>query len=60
MELLNQAEERAVGTAAKGVQAIRMRIAGYSCREIGEQFGVPANHVTAWIAKARKYAILKP
>ena len=27
---------------------------GYSNREIGELFGVPANYVTAWVAKARK------
>ena len=55
MELLEQVEATATGTTAKGMQAIRMRIAGYSCREIGERFGVPANHVTAWITKARKY-----
>ena len=39
---------------AKGMRAIRLLAEGYSNREIGEQFGVPANYVTAWVAKARK------
>ncbi len=55
MRLLDRAEMTAAGTTAKGLQAIRMRIDGFSCREIGEHFGSPANHVTAWIAKARKH-----
>ena len=42
---------------AKGFQAIRMLVEGYSCREIGERLGVPANHVTAWVAKAQKSII---
>ena len=36
------------------MQAIRLLAEGYSNREIGELFGVPANYVTAWVAKARK------
>jgi len=55
MRQLDRAEETATGAAAKGIRAIRMRIEGYSCREIGEVLGSPANHVTAWIAKARKH-----
>ena len=39
---------------AKGFQAIRMLMDGYTNREIGEMFGVPANHVTAWASRARK------
>lgn len=39
---------------AKGFQAIRMLMDGYTNREIGEMFGVPANHVTAWVSRARK------
>ena len=34
--------------------AIRMLMDGYTNREIGEMFGVPANHVTAWVSRARK------
>ena len=29
--------------------------AGYTCREIGERMNAPANVVTAWVSKARKY-----
>ena len=47
MGLLERAEATATGTTAKGIQAIRMRIDGYSSKEIGEMLGAPANHVTA-------------
>lgn len=60
LDRLTRAEAAATGTAAKGFQAIRLLIQGYSSREIGEQFGVPANHVTAWVSKARKYLAAMP
>lgn len=53
--LLDRAEKQVSGVTGKGVCAIRMLMAGYTNREIGERFGVPANHVTAWVTKARKY-----
>ena len=28
---------------------------GYSSKEIGELLGAPANHVTAWVSKARNH-----
>ena len=43
LHFLDRAEADATGVAE-----------GYSNREIGELFGVPANYVTAWVAKARK------
>lgn len=55
MGLLDRAEATATGTTAKGIRAIRMRIDGYSSKEIGRQLGAPANHVTAWISKARNH-----
>ena len=55
LSLLDRAERTAGGVTAKGIQAIRLLADGYSNREIGERFGVPANHITAWVAKARKY-----
>ena len=48
------AEASASGVTAKGFQAIRLLAQGYNSREIGKRFGVQANHVTAWVAKARK------
>lgn len=53
--LLDQAETAASGVIARGIRAIRLQAQGYSNREIGEQYGAPANHVTAWVSKARKY-----
>ena len=55
LSLLEHAERTADGVVAKGIQAIRLLSEGYTNREIGEHFGVPANHVTAWVAKARKH-----
>ena len=55
MGLLDRAEATATGTTAKGIRAIRMRIDGYSSKEIGELLGAPANHVTAWVSKARNH-----
>ena len=54
LQRLERAEAGATGVTAKGFQAIRMLMDGYTNREIGERFGVPANHVTAWVARARK------
>ena len=50
---LRQQEPRL--TVAKGIRAIRLLAQGYTNREIGEEFQAPANHVTAWVAKARKH-----
>ena len=54
LERLERAEVAATGVTAKGFQAIRMLMAGYTNREIGKRFGVPANYVTAWVSRARK------
>lgn len=53
--LLYQAEIRATGVTAKGIQALKLTAKGYTCREVSEMMDVPVNHVTAWIAKARKF-----
>ena len=54
LQRLERAETGATGVTAKGFQAIRMLMDGYTNREIGERFGVAANHVTAWVARTRK------
>ena len=54
--MLDAAKNRATGVIAKGIDAMRMMVAGYSCREIGELMGgVSANNITAWISKARAF-----
>lgn len=54
-DLLERGERTAKGVAKKGIQALRLRLKGYSTREIGACLGAPDNYVTAWEAKARKY-----
>lgn len=54
-DLLERGERTATGVVKKGIQAMRLRLKGYSTREIGAQMRAPENYVTAWEAKARKY-----
>ena len=54
-DLLERGERTATGVVKKGIQAMRLRVNGYSTREIGVHLGAPDNYVTAWEAKARKY-----
>lgn len=42
------------GVARLGVEALELKIAGYSGADIAELYGVPANHVGAWISRAAK------
>lgn len=54
-DLLERGERAAKGVVKKGIQAMRLRIKGYSTREIGTHLEIPENYVTAWEAKARKF-----
>lgn len=54
-DLLERGERTAKGVSKKGIQALRLRLKGYSTREIGACLGAPDNYVTAWEAKARSY-----
>ncbi len=56
-DLLKRGECSAKGVVKKGIQAIRLRLKGYSTREIGKYLEVPENYVTAWETKARKYLL---
>lgn len=42
------------GVARLGVEALELKIAGYSGTDIAELYGVPPNHVGAWISRAAK------
>lgn len=50
---LERAKASMTRSAAKGVEALMLKAKGYSSKEIGELYHAPANHVTAWISKAR-------
>jgi len=55
-KLLDAAKTRTSGVVIKGIEAIRLMVQGYTCREIGELMGgISANNITAWISKARTF-----
>lgn len=53
--ILAQAEGVVPAFMKKGIRAMFLMEKGYTSREIGEQMGVRANLVCAWVSKARKY-----
>ena len=55
-DIIKRAYSRSHGIIKKGIYAICLQTEGYSCKEISQKLGAPsANHVTAWMSKARKY-----
>ena len=52
---LRDARQGASPSVWKGIESLLLMEAGYTCREIGERMNAPANVVTAWVSKARKY-----
>lgn len=57
---LDRAEAAAPPSTAKGIQALRLKAQGYTCREIGEQMGASDKLVCAWISKARNFLKARP
>jgi len=51
---LHSAKARYKGTTLKGIEVLELKIKGYSGKEIAKMYGVPANHVGAWLSKAVK------
>lgn len=49
--LINVIKENSNGVALKGVEAIDLKVKGYSGSEIAKIYGVKPNHVSAWIAR---------
>lgn len=58
--IVGDAEKSANGVLRKGIIALKLRAQGYSAKEIGERMRAPANHVTAWISRARKHLQANP
>ena len=56
---IEEAQKTAAPTVQKGIEALLLMVDGYSCREIGERYGVEPNMVTAWASKARKYLMTR-
>ena len=57
LSIVQSAKKTHKGAVLKGIEAIELRIKGYSGTEIARMYGVKNNHVTSWISKA--VAVLK-
>ena len=53
MSIVQTAKKTHKGAVLKGIEAIELRIKGYTGAEIAEMYGVKNNNVTSWISKAR-------
>ena len=53
--MMTSAKRQASSSAAKGMDAMILMTYGYTSREIGEWMGVAANHVCAYVSRARNY-----
>ena len=57
---LKAAKQKASPCVIKGIDAMIQMAEGRSSKEIGNEFGVSANLVCAWVSKARKYLKSRP
>ena len=53
LELLDKAKNSYDGITRKGIEAIVLKCQGYSNTEIADIYHVKANHIAAWISRAR-------
>ena len=58
--ILDRLEAESSTAMAKGIRAVRLNAAGYSCAEIGQVFGESAKCVAARISRTRKYLKAQP
>ena len=52
--LLKDLEKNYTGVTLKGIQALELMLVGYKGTDIADLYKVQPNHVSAWIARARK------
>lgn len=57
---LKAAKQEASPCVLKGIDAMIQMAEGRSSKEIGDEIGVSANLVCAWISKARKFLKSRP
>lgn len=55
LRALEETKERYSGVAKKGIEAIEMKMQGYSGKDIAAMHCVNANYITACISRAQKY-----
>lgn len=54
MQLLHCLKRQYTGTARLGIEAIELKVKGYSGKEIAAMYGVKPNLVGAWISRAKQ------
>ncbi len=52
LDLLERYKQSYAGTTRRGIEALELQLQGMRLTDIAKQFGVPANHVGAWISRA--------
>lgn len=52
LKILDSVKTSYNGVALKGIEAIELKIKGYTGKEIAELYGVKSSHVGAWISRA--------
>jgi len=48
------AKKKYGGVTLKGFEVLELKVKGYTGNEIAEMYGVPPNHISAWLSKAVK------
>lgn len=55
LQALEETKGRCSSTARKGIEAIELKLQGYSGKDIAEKYCVNTNYITACISRAQKY-----
>lgn len=53
-DLLARCKRRYSGITRRGIEALELKMQGYTGPEIAEMYGCKANEITAWISRARQ------
>ena len=54
LNIIDECANKYGGIAAKGVEAIKLTLMGYTCKDISEMYNVDAKTITSWISRARQ------
>jgi len=54
IQMLRKIRKKYSGSTLKGLKAIELRMLGFAGKDIAKFYGVKPNHVSAWIAMAKK------
>ena len=54
IDIITDCANKYGGIAAKGVEAIKLTLLGYSCKDIADMYDVDSKTITSWISRARQ------